>query len=335
MKAAEDSSLSHRLIRRIGGLLSTASSRQSSLSGLPAPIRPKQSDLTSSVHSSTHHIDYHAQPIKPLSRMSSALGTALATTASSVTNAVSLTSNTSSISPAKKSRDSRSGVNIKLPLFATNSTNLSVSSEDSHELEHESLDVTTHQSPRYPDKDLDDNMTRSRASSTADSLSTRMNESFTSMLSSSKNIFKTSLANKSTSPTGNQATSFLDQQELTDTTSMTLSLPLPNDSDDNNNDDETPAQISPLSENSVNLNQPLEQNGQSSLILDSSGSINTAATILFRFPETVEPPPPEIADFCLPLGGHLRKVNINVKSPNEDEVKMSDAYMALQVLICT
>lgn len=48
-----------------------------------------------------------------------------------------------------------------------------------------------------------------------------------------------------------------------------------------------------------------------SLLLQADKKIGTATTegsILYRYPPTVEPPPPEISDFCLPLGGKLRRL---------------------------
>lgn len=40
-----------------------------------------------------------------------------------------------------------------------------------------------------------------------------------------------------------------------------------------------------------------------------SGNAEVAPTVLFRYPPTVEPPPSEVCDFCLPLGGQLRSMN--------------------------
>ena len=37
----------------------------------------------------------------------------------------------------------------------------------------------------------------------------------------------------------------------------------------------------------------------------------THPTLLFRFPEDVDPPPPELFDFCLPTGGRLERLSSN------------------------
>ena len=47
------------------------------------------------------------------------------------------------------------------------------------------------------------------------------------------------------------------------------------------------------------------------LILHSDnkrGVATTKADILFRYPYAIEPPPQEVSDFCLPLGGTLYTV---------------------------
>jgi hypothetical protein len=43
--------------------------------------------------------------------------------------------------------------------------------------------------------------------------------------------------------------------------------------------------------------------------VNPNGNASTEASILFRYPPSVEPPPPEIVDFCLPLGGKLRRIS--------------------------
>lgn len=40
----------------------------------------------------------------------------------------------------------------------------------------------------------------------------------------------------------------------------------------------------------------------------SGGTAASEATILFRYPADVDPPPQEICDFCLPLGGKLKRI---------------------------
>ena len=40
----------------------------------------------------------------------------------------------------------------------------------------------------------------------------------------------------------------------------------------------------------------------------NDGTASSDATILFRYPLDVEPPPQEVCEFCLPLGGKLKRI---------------------------
>lgn len=57
----------------------------------------------------------------------------------------------------------------------------------------------------------------------------------------------------------------------------------------------------------------------STSILDSN-SIHVEPSILYRYPEEADPPPPEVTDFCLPQGGKLHYVNSTDEEATAEEI---------------
>ena len=72
------------------------------------------------------------------------------------------------------------------------------------------------------------------------------------------------------------------------------------------------------SPNTSGLAQLLNDNSSKS-ILDSN-NIDVEPSILYRYPEEADPPPPEVTDFCLPQGGKLHYVNSTDEETVAEEI---------------
>ncbi len=57
-----------------------------------------------------------------------------------------------------------------------------------------------------------------------------------------------------------------------------------------------------------------------------SGLAITQASILYRYPPTVEPPPSEVCDFCIPLGGRLQRLSSKEEDSTVQEILFGHSH---------
>eukprot|EP01035_Chromulina_nebulosa_P019492 gene19492-25378_t len=78
---------------------------------------------------------------------------------------------------------------------------------------------------------------------------------------------------------------------------------------------------------SVNSNVNNNQNSLIDLKLNENKTIATTnPSILFRFPDSVDPPPSEVSDFCLPLGAQIRRLPNASTNNTSDNTRMEILY---------
>jgi hypothetical protein len=70
---------------------------------------------------------------------------------------------------------------------------------------------------------------------------------------------------------------------------------------------------------SVDFSHYIENKHIVSFSESDDSSAHTSPEILFRFPPSSDPPPSEVCDFCLPLGGKLYKLTDEENEDGEDE----------------
>lgn len=288
----DESNLSSRFMKTIGGFLSSSSSQKQLASAATSKLPPNQGISTSSqVENVNHETEMQTAPVTEDNPTSLADVSQRFSSLPSISSAISSTA--SSMSPSK----------FMLPMFSSSEKRRSSKSfdNDDHSLHDETLATTI---PFVQDNALSEEKIPKQDVSIVSSLSSPRTAS------AFANIMPRSLFTRSSSLSSTTSSTTVDESLSSPSSHHVANLPDDlNHSRANLSDDSFAHPLNGPAQAINDKSLPNDEHRAAEFSVNANGNVTTDASILFRYPPAVEPPPPEIVDFCLPVGGKLRRIS--------------------------